>query len=352
VATYVVTGGAGFVGSHLALALTRHHAEARVVAFDNLHRAGSELGLPRLRAGGVEFVHGDVRLPGELAALGRFDALVECSAEPSVLAGADGETDLLVQTNLLGALHCAQLCARHQATLLFLSTSRVYPIAPLRECRYREEATRFTLLAEQAVAGLSEHGVSEAFPLAGSRSLYGGTKLAAEIMLEEFRAAFGCPVIINRCGVLAGPWQFGKVDQGVTALWVMAHLAGRPLRYLGFGGSGKQVRDLLHVDDLAELVLAQLADPAPYQGRVYNVGGGRERSVSLQELTQLCQAETGRTVPIAAETATRYADIPIFITDCRALQQATGWQPRRTVQDIVADTCRWLRDHPECLATR
>ena len=129
----LVTGGAGFVGANLALALARAHADWEVVALDNLYRRGSELNLPRLREGGVRFVHGDVRAPADLAAVGDVQAIVECSAEPSVMAGTGGDApDYLVQTNLLGAYHCLELARRHDAQLVFLSTSRVYPVAPLQ----------------------------------------------------------------------------------------------------------------------------------------------------------------------------------------------------------------------------
>src|SRR4051794_11741987 len=127
----LITGGAGFVGSNLASALRRRHPGWGIVAFDNLKRRGSELNLPRLREEGIDFVHGDVRNPADLDALGEIDALVECSAEPSVLAGTDGSPDYVVQTNLLGAYHCLELARRRDADMVFLSTSRVYPVATL-----------------------------------------------------------------------------------------------------------------------------------------------------------------------------------------------------------------------------
>src|SRR6185503_10007274 len=111
--------------------------------------------------------------------------------------------------------------------------------------------------------------------LRGARSLYGFTKLAAEQLIEEYRAAYALKAAVNRCSVIAGPWQFGKVDQGVAALWVLAHHFGRPLSYIGYGGAGKQVRDLLHVADLCDLVDRQLAAPPACARRTVPVGGGR-----------------------------------------------------------------------------
>jgi CDP-paratose 2-epimerase len=168
----LVTGGAGFVGANLAVSLAERHPGWELVALDNLRRRGSELNLPRLREAGIAFVHGDVRSPGDLMALDPVDALVECSAEPSVLAGVDGDTAYPVHTNLVGAYNALELARRDGATFVFLSTSRVYPVAGLCSLAYEENGTRFELAAEQDVAGASAAGVSESFPLEGSRTLY------------------------------------------------------------------------------------------------------------------------------------------------------------------------------------
>ena len=224
----LVTGGAGFVGASLAVALKQRHPDQEIIALDNLRRRGSELNLARLKQASVRFTHGDVRNADDLNRLPRIDALVECSAEPSALAGsADGATDYPVRTNLLGAWHCLELARRDQAHVVFLSTSRVYPITPLQQLAIEQTPTRFKLKPEQPTPGASEHGIAEDFPLTGARTLYGATKLAAELLIEEYRAAFGLTTTINRCGVIAGPWQMGNAEQGVFAHWVLAHLRQR-----------------------------------------------------------------------------------------------------------------------------
>ena len=219
-------------------------------------------------------MHGDVRQRDDLFGLdaGRRGRRVLGRA---VGAGRDGTgADYVVQTNLLGAHNCFELARRDGAQVIFLSTSRVYPVAPLLALRLSEEETRFELEPEQAVAGASAHGVAEDFPLEGARTLYGATKLAAELLVTEYADGFGVRAMIDRCGVIAGPWQMGKVDQGVFTYWLLAHYPGAPLRYIGYGGTGKQVRDLMHVDDVVDLVLAQLADPDGWDGATVNVGGG------------------------------------------------------------------------------
>jgi CDP-paratose 2-epimerase len=338
----VVTGGAGFVGANLALELARRHSDWEVVAFDNLRRRGSELNLPRLREAEVGFVHGDVRELDDLLALDRVDALVECSAEPSALAGADGDTGYAVHSNLVGAYHCLELARRDGAQVVFLSTSRVYPFGALDSLVCEEAPTRYELVPEQVLPGASAAGISERFPLDGPRTLYGATKLAGELLIAEYAQAFGLEATVNRCGVIAGPWQMGRVDQGVFTYWLLAHHFRHELRYLGYGGAGKQVRDLLHVDDLIDLIDDQLARPDHWAGATVNVGGGRETSLSLAETTELCRELTGNHVAVEASGEQRPGDVRIYLSDCARLFELTEWRPRRDARAILADTLAWI----------
>jgi CDP-paratose 2-epimerase len=341
----LVTGGAGFVGANLSIGLAGRHADWDVVAFDNLHRRGSELNVPRLREAGVAFAHGDVRESSDLDELGEIDALVECSAEPSVMAGLDSGADYVVRTNLLGAHHCLELARKHGAQLVFLSTSRVYPVEQQNAINYREEEMRFELEPDQPFAGVSEQGISEQFPLDGSRTLYGATKLAAELLITEYAAAFGLRTVVDRCGVIAGPWQMGKVDQGVFTHWMLSHYFRRDLTYLGYGGIGKQVRDLISIDDLVALVDSQLLHPDDWAGFVGNVGGGREISLSLLETTELCREITGNTVAIGGDPQTRAGDVPIYLSDCNLLYGRTDWRPRIGPRQILEATFLWVNEH-------
>jgi CDP-paratose 2-epimerase len=340
----LVTGGAGFIGANVAVGLSRRHPDWEVVALDNLRRRGAELNLPRLREANVAFVHGDIRLLDDLftSTVEPFDAVIECSAEPSVLAGIDGTPEYVVQSNLVGAYHCLELARRHGAYLLFLSTSRVYPVAALERVAYEESVTRFELTAEQPMPGASPAGIGEGFPLDGARTLYGATKLAAELLIEEYRAAYGLRAVVDRCGVIAGPWQMGKVDQGVFTYWMLAHYFGRPLRYIGFGGAGKQVRDLLHVEDLLELLDEQVGAPEAWDGITVNVGGGRACSLSLLETTELCAEISGHRLEPQRTSETRPGDVPIYISDCARLEDLTDWRPRHTPRGVLEDIHAWI----------
>jgi CDP-paratose 2-epimerase len=338
----LVTGGAGFVGANLSVALAYRHPAWELVALDNLRRRGSELNLSRLRDAGVGFVHGDVREPHDVLAVGPIDVLVECSAEPSALAGLDGDARYIVGSNLIGAQNCLELARRDGAQVIFLSTSRVYPFATLDRAAYREGPTRFELEPEQALPGLSGEGVSERFPLEGPRTLYGATKLGAELLVTEYASNFGVRTIIDRCGVIAGPWQMGKVDQGVFTYWVLGHYFRRDLRYIGYGGLGKQVRDLLHVDDLADLIEDQLQRPDQWNGTTVNVGGGPEFSLSLRETTELCREVTGNTIDVLRSSESRPGDVRIYVSDCSRLRRLTEWRPRRAPHVVLEDIFSWV----------
>jgi CDP-paratose 2-epimerase len=335
------------VGSSLAFRFRRAWPTAEILSLDNLHRRGSELNVPRLAREAIRFVRADVRDTSSFD-LPACDLIVDAAAEPSVLAGREGTAaDYVVRTNLVGTLNALEAARRWGAAFFFLSTSRVYPIAALREIALDETPTRYAVAARQTLPGIGPEGVAESFPLAGSRTLYGATKLASEVMVAEYAAQFGLRTIVDRCGVLAGPWQMGKVDQGVFALWIAAHHFGRPLTYLGYGG--RQVRDVLHVEDLGDLVLRQAADVSRWRGEIFGVGGGAAMSVSLRELTTLCRQVTGRSVPLSEDPATRWGDVPYYVTDATRVRGEWDWRPTRSLDGLADDVYRWIRDNEDAL---
>jgi CDP-paratose 2-epimerase len=345
----LITGGAGFVGSSLALMLKRDRPDLEVRVFDNLKRRGSELSLPRLRDAEVAFVHGDVRAADDLADAGAFDLLLECSAEPSVHAGYGGSPSYVLQTNLAGTIHCLEAARRHGADVIFLSTSRVYPIERLRALPLERRGGRLALPEEASGPGWSSRGIAADFPLQGYRSMYGATKLASELLVEEYRAMYGLRAVVNRCGIISGPWQMGKIDQGVVVLWASRHQYGGRLSYIGFSGEGLQVRDVLHVADLYDLVRVQMADLSRHSGAIYNVGGGHANSVSLAELTAMCRSRSGAAIPIDSDPRTSEADVPYYVTDNTAVTGATGWSPSRSLDTMLDDVFAWLREHRSLL---
>ncbi|ODS78349.1 MAG: 3-beta hydroxysteroid dehydrogenase [Cytophagaceae bacterium SCN 52-12] len=346
----LITGGAGFVGSSLAISLKQTYPAYRVLALDNLKRRGSELNLKRLKEAGVEFHHGDIRNKEDFDSLPAVDAVIEASAEPSVLAGLDGTPDYLINTNLVGTINCLNYSLKHKANFIFLSTSRVYPIRTIETLNFEEEATRFVLSERQPVAGVSARGIAEDFPLTGARSLYGTTKLASELIIQEYNEFYGLKTVIDRFGVITGPWQMGKVDQGVMVLWIAKHFFRQELGYFGYGGTGKQIRDMLHVADLFRLVDWQLHHIEEVNGEIFNAGGGWDSSASLQELTEICREVTGNTIPIRSVPETRTADIRLYVTDNTKVTSLTGWAPQIGIRQIVEEIAVWLKENEQELA--
>jgi CDP-paratose 2-epimerase len=346
----LITGGAGFVGSRLALDFLAADPTCAITALDNLRRRGSELNLPEFKDRGIRFVHGDIRCAADLEDLdGTFDVLIEASAEPSVHAGVTGSPRYVLDTNLGGTINALEFARRRAGAFVFLSSSRVYSIRALRNIRLAETATRFEIEPAQDQSGVSPSGISEAFSTSTARSFYGASKLASELMVQEYVETAGLRAVVNRCGVIAGPGQFGKTDQGVFTLWVANHYFGRSLAYTGFGGGGKQVRDLVHPSDLFELVRTQVEAIDRVSGSVFNVGGGRAVSVSLLELTGLCREVTGRSVPMGSQTETSPVDIPLYVSDSGRAESELGWRPARDVRRIVSDIFDWLRTDQERL---
>jgi len=343
--TILITGGCGFVGSNLAIFLKQKYQNYIIICLDNLKRRGSELNILRLKKNNIRFIHGDIRIKDDFSDIGSIDLLIEASAEPSVLAGINSSLDYLINTNLNGTINCLNFALQNKADFIFLSTSRVYPIKTLENICFTESLSRFTILPSQVIPGVSVDGITENFPLNGSRSFYGATKLASELIIQEYNELLGMNTVINRCGVITGPYQMGKVDQGVIVLWVAQHFWKNKLSYFGYGGEGKQIRDILHIYDLFRLIDIQIHDIKRYNGEIFNVGGGNECSVSLQELTSLCEEVTGNVIQIEKTIETRLADIRIYVTDNSKITAVSGWKPKKMPQEIITEIYEWIREN-------
>lgn len=339
----LITGGCGFVGANLADYLLERGFG--VTCFDNLSRSGSEILRKNITRKGGMFVHGDIRALEDLNRLSSgYDVMVECSAEPSVLVGAQGaDAHFMVRNNLVGSLNCFEWARTRSCGVVFLSTSRVYPYDYLSSAHFVEHENRYEYCDNKA--GLSVNGVSVDCPLKGVRSLYGATKLSGEYVLGEYAKNYSMPAVINRCGVLAGPWQLGRSDQGVFTFWLARHYFQKPLKYIGFGGKGKQVRDLLHIADLCDLLGKQIDGLDDLHGDVFNVGGGRDVSLSLRETTEICESLTGNRVCAEGSTEERPADLCWYVTDNGTTLERFNWAPKRSAHDILRDTYDWLRKH-------
>jgi CDP-paratose 2-epimerase len=338
----LITGGAGFVGSNLAIFLKKKYPNYSIITFDNLKRRGSELNMLAFKELGILFIHGDIRNPEDLEVIPAFDVMIEASAEPSVLAGIDSNPFSVINNNLIGSIHCFNTAIKNKAKLIFLSTSRVYPIDKIENANFEETDLRFDFSKNQEESGISEYGISEELNLMTARSFYGSTKLASELFLNEYNEFYNLESTITRYGVIAGPRQMGKTDQGIVTLWMAKHYYNQSLKYIGYGGLGKQVRDILHIDDLLDLVDYQIHNFEKFKSKLYNVGGGIASSLSLLEMTNLCEEITGNKIQIDKEPTTRPADLRVFITDARKIERETGWKPKKTTRQIFEDVYNWI----------
>ncbi|MDB6169887.1 MAG: NAD-dependent epimerase/dehydratase [Verrucomicrobia bacterium] len=345
----LISGVCGFVGSTLARALLQADSSHQVSGFDNFIRPGSETNRAELKAMGVRLFHGDLRAPSDVEPLPACDWVIDAAANPSVLAGVDGRTSSrqLVEHNLSGTVNLLEYCKLHRAGFILLSTSRVYSIGPLAALAVAEANGAFRPDASATLSpGLTAQGVDESFATLAPVSLYGATKLASEALALEYGETFNLPVFINRCGVLAGAGQFGRADQGIFAYWLNSHLRRRPLKYIGFGGHGHQVRDCLHPRDLAPLLAKQFAAPKlPPADRVANFSGGAASAVSLRQLTGWCDARFGPH-PVGSDPAPRPFDIPWIVLDHAKATRLWDWRPQTPLESVLDEIAGHARDHP------
>ena len=348
----LISGVCGFVGSTLARALVESGAGHALVGFDNFIRPGSESNRDTLKKIGVKLFHGDLRSPSDLETLPAVDWVIDAAANPSVLAGVDGKTSSrqLIEHNLGGTVNMLEFCKTHRAGFILLSTSRVYSIPPLAALSVEVHQHAFRPAARTShPRGIGPAGVAEEFSTAAPVSLYGSTKLASETLALEYGATFDFPVFINRCGVLAGAGQFGRADQGIFAYWLNAHLRQRPLKYIGFGGNGHQVRDCLHPRDLVPVLAKQFAAPAlPTADRIANFSGGATSAMSLRQLTDWCDQAFGPH-SIAADPTPRPFDIPWMVLDSTKAARLWTWRPQTPTAIILEEITTHARSHPEWL---
>jgi CDP-paratose 2-epimerase len=347
----LITGVCGFVGSALAEALRDRIEGLSVWGIDNLMRPGAETNRARVRELGVNFIHADIRSASDFETLPEVDWVIDAAANPSVLAGIDGASSSrqLLEHNLASMIHVLEYCKLHQAGLVVLSTSRVYSIPALAALPLRDNGEAFELDTQASTTqGVSSRGLGPDFPTQAPISLYGSTKLASEILALEYSKAFDFPVWVNRCGVLAGAGQFGTPEQGIFAFWVNAHLRRRPLKYIGFDGLGKQVRDALGPVDLADLLTKQMQTNREGGSRLYTVGGGPANAMSLQQLNAWCDARFGIHAPIS-DLRPRPYDIPWIVMDNSGAERDFDWTPALGMDQILSRIADHAEQHPDWL---
>lgn len=329
----LITGGCGFIGSNLAIFLKKKKIE--VLSIDNLHRRGSKLNEVKLKINKINNIRTNIININKIK-LSKFDIIIDCCAEPSVQASRN-DLDRVLSTNFIGSYNLLKKCIVDKSSLIFLSTSRVYNIEKIKSF--------FSINSLKKKIKLKRE-IGTNFSTEAPRSLYGFTKLASEELIKELSYIYKFKFIINRLGVIAGPGQMGREDQGFVSLWVWRHINKLPLKYIGFGGNGNQMRDLLHIEDLNMLILQQIRKIKEINNITISAGGGKRNLISLRELTGICQNLTGNKIKFTKIKKTSLYDIPYFCTSNYHAKNIYNWKPEKKIIDIVKDIYDWqIKDY-------
>lgn len=337
----MITGGAGFVGANLAFHFRKKGME--VVVMDNLMRRGSEINLPDFKEKGIKFYHGDVRNREDFKLLPKPDFILECSAQPSAI---DGYANPLfdITNNFNGLLNVLEYARENESPMILWSTNKLYCGSKVNAIPFEENESRAVWKDDKkfSMPGFSfEHGISEEFSIDGSdHSIYGLSKACADLICQEWYDGFGVKTVINRFSCLAGEGQFGKSAQGWVAWWAIAFQFGMPLQYIGW--DGKQVRDVLFIEDICRLIELEIKNIDKVKGQVFNVGGGTDITLSLIEATDLMKKKFKKSVPVTMDKKPRKADQRIYISDYRKVNKVLGWKPQVNIEEGYNRIIEWV----------
>lgn len=331
----LITGGCGFVGSNLAIYLKKKLNNSEIYSLDNLFRNGSQINKGRLKNFKIINYRINIQDYKKISKLPKFDLIIDCCAEPAIEI-SNKDPDRVIGTNLIGTFNILKKCTADKSKIIFLSTSRVYSIESLRKLiKKRNISNKINIKSK----------INEEFQTKLPKSLYGFSKLSSEELIKEYNYSYKIKYIINRFGVIAGPWQFGKQDQGFISLWVAKHLFKKKLSYIGFGGYGNQIRDVIHVDDACEIIYLQIINFNNKFNNTFNIGGGLKNAVSLNQLTSKCEKLIGHKLKIKRLKKTSIFDIPYFVTDNKKITKFYNWKPLIGIDQILKDVRKWLTEN-------
>jgi CDP-paratose 2-epimerase len=331
----LITGGCGFVGSNIAIFLKKKLKNANILSLDNLFRKGSEINHKRLISHKIRNFNIDITNTKKINNLKKFDLVIDCCAEPAIEASTK-DPDRVFKTNLIGTFNILKKCTRDKSNIIFLSSSRVYSIKDLRNLVKNLNLKKPLKINKT---------INENFETSSASSLYGFTKLSSEKLIKEFSFANKLKYIINRFGVISGPWQFGKQDQGFVTMWIGKHIYKKKLSYIGFGGHGNQVRDIIHIDDVCEIIYLQIKNLNKKYNNTFNIGGGPKNSISLKQLTSKCRFITNKKINIGKISSTSNFDIPYFVTDNSKIKKFYKWKPVKNIDLVLKDVYKWLTEN-------
>ena len=328
----MITGGCGFIGSNIAIFLKNKINKLTIHSLDNLSRNSSKINLDRLRKNKIKNFNINISNKSKINSLIKYDFIIDCCAEAAVEA-SKLETERVFFTNLVGTFNILEKAKKDKSKIIFLSTSRVYSIKEILSKAKNINKKKYNFK------------INENFSKKSPISLYGFTKLSSEKLIEEYSFSNNIKFIINRFGVVSGPWQFGKQDQGFVSLWLWRFINKKKLNYIGFGGLGNQVRDVIHVHDVSELILQQIKKIKKINNKIFNVGGGLKNTISLKELTAKSRKITNNNVNVGRIKKTSNYDIPYYVTDNKKIYSFYQWRVKRDIDTIIKETFEVLVKH-------
>ena len=327
----LITGGCGFVGSNLALFLKKKGFTVHTL--DNLTRKGSKYNSNLLKKQKIKNYKINISNIKKIKSLPKYDLILDCCAEAAVEISKN-DFDKVINTNLIGTINILKKSKNDKSKIIFISSSRIYPLEEMNKV-IKNKNLKYKIKISKMF--------SEKDKIIGPKTIYGLTKLCSEMLIEEFSYAYQLKYLINRCGVISGPLQFGKQDQGFVSLWIWRHLNKKKLSYIGYGGYGNQIRDVLHIDDLSELILLQIKNINKINNKLFTVGGSKTSYTSLSQLTKLCQKITGNKIKMGKVSKTSSYDIPYYLSDNTHVSNTYRWKPKININQVVMDTFLWLK---------
>lgn len=319
----LVAGGCGFIGSNLSIFLKNKNY--KVISIDKLSKKYCYLNEKRLKENQIKNYRIDLKNENELVKI-KFkpDIIIDCAAEPAVEVSSRSPNSV-IQNNFITTLNLLNLSRKYKSKIIFLSSSRVYPVHKSYEF-FKKKKKLF----------------SEKTSTKGPKTIYGFSKLASEELIKEFSYAYNINFIINRLGLTSGPWQFGKVEQGLVSLWLWKHLHKKKLSYIGFNGTGSQIRDVLDIDDLCSIIHLQIKKIDKIFDETFCIGGGKMSSFNLKKLTIMCQKITRNKIKIKKIKKTSIYDIPYFIFSYHKVYKYYKYRNTNDLNKTLLKTYNWM----------
>jgi len=326
----IITGGCGFVGSSLSIFLKKNIKNSTILSIDNLSKSYSKFNEAILIKNKIR--NERINL-GNLNSLKKIkfkaDYIIDCSAEPAVEISKKKIVNV-IESNFLSTVNVLEKAKKDKSKLIFISSSRVYPIAESYEKfkKFKNKKKHFPY--------------REQLNFDGTKTIYGFTKYSSEQLIQEYNYSERVKFIINRCGLISGPGQYGKVEQGLVALWMWRHINKMSLNYLGYGGMGDQVRDVLFIEDLCRLILIQIKKFKKFENNLFCIGGGIKNAINLRNLTNICQKITKNKIKIINKPKTSIYDIPYYVTSLDKIIQISNWKPKINLNQGLFEIYNWM----------